>query len=134
MMEGRIETKVVSTRRSGPEPHRVLGLSLLYLSKGHARWSVDGRLFEIKEGQVLVVLPGQIFSGIESSDLVSIRVEQVLLNLPGKPKRLTPGALKRCLLLDRSQASLDREARVSRVRLSYMYVRTFLLGILFFGN
>ncbi|MFL3659292.1 MAG: helix-turn-helix transcriptional regulator [Opitutales bacterium] len=106
MMEGRIETKVVSTRRSGPEPRRVLGLSLLYLSKGHTRWSVDGRLFEIKEGQVLVVLPGQIFSGIESSDLVSIRVEQVLLNLPGKPKELTSGTLKRCLSIDSSQAEL----------------------------
>jgi AraC-like DNA-binding protein len=106
MMEGRIETKVISTRRSGPEPHRVLGLSLLYLSKGHARWSVNGRSFEIKEGQVLVVLPNQIFSGIESSNLVSIRVEQVLLNLSGKSKKLTPAALKRCLPIDHAQAKL----------------------------
>jgi len=137
-MEGRIETKVVSTRRSGPEPHRVLGLSLLYLSKGHARWSVDGRLFEIKEGQVLVVLPGQIFSGIESSDLVSIRVEQVLLNLPGKPKRLTPGALKRCLSLDRSQAELLVETLLETdlpvVRLSSGVERLFADIVRLVGN
>ncbi|MEM1294173.1 MAG: AraC family transcriptional regulator [Verrucomicrobiota bacterium] len=76
-MELRVHARSVKTRRSGPEPYRATRLTFLRLAKGRTRWTIDGAPFELHEGDVLVVKPGQIFSGIESSEQVAIRVEQV---------------------------------------------------------
>lgn len=76
-MELRVHANSVKTRKSGPEPYRAKKLTLIRLAKGRTRWTVDGSPFELREGDVLVVNPGQIFSGIESSEQVSIHAEQI---------------------------------------------------------
>lgn len=76
-MGNQIETATLSSRHSGSHPHRLLDLRLLRLAKGRTRWSVDGESFEMREGDILVIRPGQIFSGIVSTESVSVEVESI---------------------------------------------------------
>ena len=81
MVKSHIEAETVSTRRSGSEPHRHEGLSILHLARGRTKWSVDRQVFNLLEGQALIVLPDCVFGGIESSEGVPIRVERLHLHL-----------------------------------------------------
>lgn len=72
-----IETSTVSSRHSGSRPHRATRLQLLRLAKGWTRWTVDGETFQLREGDIVVVKPGQIFSGIVSTESVSVEVESI---------------------------------------------------------
>ncbi len=83
-MKLRVHACSVKTRKSGPEPYRVTRLTFLRLVKGRTRWTIDGTPFELREGDVLVIRPGQIFSGIESSEQVSIHAEQIELDWNSK--------------------------------------------------
>ena len=79
---------------------------LLRLAKGRTRWSVDGRTLELRENHVLIVLPGQVFSGIEASESTPIRVERVELELPRKTGKMSAAALSKYLPMNRPEAGL----------------------------
>lgn len=100
MVKPRIEAETISTRRSGSQPRRVTGLSLFHLARGRTTWSVDGRSFELLEGQTLLVLPGCVFSGVESSEAVPIRVDRIRL----ASGELTSSGLANQLSLNRQEA------------------------------
>jgi len=72
-----IRTEVVTTRMSGSQPRRLPGLLLLHLAKGRTRWQIDGSEFDVMEGDLVWILPGQLFNGIESSEGIPIRVEMI---------------------------------------------------------
>jgi len=76
--------ETVSTRRSGPVPVRVRGLEVLAIAKGHTRWKVDGRPYDVKQGEAVFVLPGQVFSGIESSESVPLVVHRIRIGWPAR--------------------------------------------------
>lgn len=94
--------EVISTNRSGSEPQRALGLTLLRLARGRTRWSVEGRSYEMREGQVLFLFPGQTFGGLESTESVPIRVERILLPSAAS---LTPAILEKKLPFSRKDAT-----------------------------
>tara|TARA_R110002096_G_scaffold26518_22_gene81831 strand:+ start:659 stop:1963 length:1305 start_codon:yes stop_codon:yes gene_type:complete len=123
-MEIRVHAYSVSTRNRGPEPYRVERLTFLRLAKGRTRWSIDGEKFELREGDVLLVRPGQVFSGIESSEQVSIHVESVELEWKagnkargislevGSPFRPEQATLLRKTLLDSASPVLSTNAEL----------------------
>jgi len=98
----------ISTQHSGPKPQRITALTLLRLAKGRTIWSVEGQMRELREEQVLILLPGQGFGGIESSESVPIRIERVDLELPGN--KLSAKSLSACLSLKPEDAGLLVEA------------------------
>lgn len=87
IMKTRIQAEVISSQMSGSAPRRVPGILILRLAKGLTRWSVDGKDFEVREGQGILVLPGQVFGGIESLNAIPITVKRLDLSLS------TPGDL-----------------------------------------
>ena len=104
-MPAGVTSESIATRRSGPEPRRMGSLTLLRLAKGRTRWTLDGRTYEISENQVFVILPGQVFSGVESSHGVPILVERVALDF-GAARRLTAADLTRQLPITKESATL----------------------------
>lgn len=104
MVKPRIEAETFVTRLSGSQPRRVAGLSLFHLAKGRTTWSVDGRPFDLLEGQALLVLPGCVFSGVESSEAVPIRVDYIGLE-KGVADDLSAVSLSGALSVNRAEAA-----------------------------
>jgi AraC family L-rhamnose operon regulatory protein RhaS len=103
-------------------PGRAEGLEIIRLARGHAVWAVDGVHFPVKEHEVVFVLPGQLFSGIESSDAVPVRAERILIQMPSGGGGSVSGlarALGQALGVSESQAAVVvdqlRAARPPRV-------------------
>ncbi len=97
MEESFIQTGTVTTRKSGSQPKQLSNLMLYRIAKGRTRWTVDGTSLLLREGNVLVLLPGQVFSGVESSESVMLEVEYLEIRLCAGSKRLTGSALARAL-------------------------------------
>jgi len=83
-MAHEIHGETVTTRHSGPAPARARGLEVLAIAKGRTRWSVDGRVYDLKQGEAVFVLPGQVFSGIESPESIPVVVDRVRVVLPAR--------------------------------------------------
>lgn len=104
-MEGRfIQTGTLTTRQSGSQPKRLSSLLLYRVVKGRTRWSVEGKSLLLREGDVLVLFPGQVFSGLESSESALLQIEWVEVRLCKGSKRLTGSALARALKCDPEDA------------------------------
>lgn len=114
-----IHAEVVATRRSGRTPSRVAGLEIIRMARGHAVWAVEGEAFEVKEDDVIVVFPGQLFGGIESSESVPIRAERLVLEVPDAAAGVQARMLGKVLGLETAAAALLlqrlREAAPPRV-------------------
>lgn len=101
-MAGPIETSLIVSRQSGSHPHRMPDLCLFRLAKGRTRWSVDGAVSELGEGDILVVRPGQIFGGIVATGSVSVEVESIEIR---SPKRSLHEILEEVLGMNRADAN-----------------------------
>jgi AraC-like DNA-binding protein len=84
-----IHAEIVATRHSGQTPRRASGLEIIRMARGHATWAIEGESFPVKEDDIIIVFPGQLFSGVESSESVPIRAECLELNFP-KFSKLSP--------------------------------------------
>lgn len=104
-MEGSfIQTGTHTTRQSGSQPKRLSSLLLYRVVKGRTRWSVDGKSLLLREGDVLVIFPGGVFSGVESSESALLQIEWIEVRLCEGSKRLTGSALARALKCDPGDA------------------------------
>ncbi|MEM1444269.1 MAG: helix-turn-helix domain-containing protein [Verrucomicrobiota bacterium] len=97
MASSPIQSGVITTRESGSQPKRSSDLVLYRIAKGRTRWSIDGDSYLLREGDIFIVLPGQVFSGTESSESALLQVEWIKVPLCEGSKRLTKSALARTL-------------------------------------
>jgi AraC-like DNA-binding protein len=100
-----IQCELVATRRSGRAPTRVEGLEIVRMARGHAVWAVDGEPVEVKEHDIIFVLPGQVFGGIESSESVPVRAERILVKLAAKRGKGYGAALGEALGMTETHAT-----------------------------
>ncbi|HSJ02948.1 MAG: helix-turn-helix transcriptional regulator [Verrucomicrobium sp.] len=101
-----IQSEVVVTRRSGQVPSRVEALEIIRMARGHALWAVEGEPVEVKEHDVIFVLPGQLFSGIESSESVPVRAERIVIRLSQAKGAGAAAALASALGVDAAHAEM----------------------------
>jgi len=97
MAESFIQTGTLTTRQSGSQPKRLSSLLLYRITKGRTRWSVNGKSFLLREGDIFLLFPGQVFGGVESSESALLQVESVEVLLCQGSKRLTGSSLARAL-------------------------------------
>jgi AraC family L-rhamnose operon regulatory protein RhaS len=79
-------------------------LMLYRIVKGRTRWSVDGVSYLLREGDIILLVPGQVFSGVESSESALLMVEWIEIRLCEGSTRLTGSALARVLKCDPGDA------------------------------
>ncbi|MDF1656884.1 MAG: AraC family transcriptional regulator [Verrucomicrobiales bacterium] len=101
-----IQTGTSTTRQSGSQPRRMSSLVLYRIAKGRTRWSIEGDSYLLREGDILILLPGQIFGGVESSESALLELEWIEVRLCEGSKRLTGSALARALKCDSGDARL----------------------------
>lgn len=99
-----IRSGVITTRQSGSQPKQVSHLFLYHIAKGRTRWSVDSRSWLLREGDFFLVLPGQTFSGVESSESALLQVEWLEISVGSQAKVLREDALAESLRCHREDA------------------------------